>query len=385
MAKQVIYTTALMKPIAHFSHAARIGDLVHVGATAGTDANLRLAGTSPGRVDCSAQTARMLDNLETVLDLAGAKLADVVRVKTYITDVRDIPAYREVYRQRLGALAPNHVIVGAHGFPLPQAAIELDAVAVIGAKAQRIEPEAPQAHPAVMIGDTLYATALPTGGAAGAAIDAAAQTREAIAALAAALDRAGLRLADVCSVHATLADIRHQAAFEAVYREAFAAPCPARTIVAAPLEHPGHAVQLEAVAVRGGEPIGAPDATLGAASPAVRAGDVLYISGQSGVSGDGSFPAGCEAQMRAAWRKINALVTAAGFPADSIVRTNSVLVDWRDYAGFNAGYGANVRAPYPPRATVLGSLAWPAARVQTEAISHRGGADATIIQVPGVP
>jgi 2-iminobutanoate/2-iminopropanoate deaminase len=117
----------------------------------------------------------------------------------------------------------------------------------------------------------------------------------------------------------------------------------------------------------------------------VRAGDVLYISGQSGISADGSFPARCEAQTREAWRKIDALVAAAGFPADSIVRTNSVLVDWRDYAGFNAGYGANVRAPYPPRATVLGSLPSAAARVQTEAIAHRSGAEGTIIQVPGVP
>jgi 2-iminobutanoate/2-iminopropanoate deaminase len=151
--------------------------------------------------------------------------------------------------------------------------------------------------------------------------------------------------------------------------------------VAAPLQNPGSCLQIEATAVRGGgKPIGPADTALGCASPAMLAGDVLYLSGHDAPTGRH-----CEAQTQGAWGKINALVTAAGFTLDSIVRTNNVLTDWRNYAGFNAGYGANVSKPYPPRATVLGSLRDPSALVQIEAIAHRNGSDAVIVQVPGVP
>jgi 2-iminobutanoate/2-iminopropanoate deaminase len=379
MAKREIETNLLMRPIAHFSHAARVGDLIHIGATAGTDAERRLAGSSAGRVDFAAQARQMLDSLETVLRLTGARLEDVVRVKAYVVDARDIPVYRTIFGERLGGIAPNHVIVGSHGFPLPQAALEIDVVAVAGATAKRIPAASAGGHPSVLVDDTFYATALPDRG--DKPLDAAAQARTALASLKEALAAGGLSMRDVVNVHMTLSDPRHFAAVEAVYAESFAAPYPTRCIVAAPLEEPRPCLQIEATAVRGGgKPIGAAESALGCASAAMVAGDVLYLSGHSApTAGD------CEAQTRAAWDKINALVAAAGFASDSIVRTNNVLTDWRTYADFNAGYGANVTKPYPPRATVLGSLLDPAALVQVEAIAHRHGGDAVIVQVPGVP
>ena len=45
-----------------------------------------------------------------------------------------------------------------------------------------------------------------------------------------------------------------------------------------------------------------------------------------------------------------------------------------------AGYGAVVTRPYPPRATVLAALADPRACVQVEAVAHRGGGDATVLE-----
>lgn len=48
MPKDVIFTDRLMRPIAHFSHAARIGSLVHIGAVAGVFPDLRLAGGQRG-------------------------------------------------------------------------------------------------------------------------------------------------------------------------------------------------------------------------------------------------------------------------------------------------------------------------------------------------
>jgi 2-iminobutanoate/2-iminopropanoate deaminase len=321
----------------------------------------------------------MFDNLETVLRLTEARLEDVVRVKAYVVDTRDIPVYRTIFAERLGRVAPNHVIVGSHGFPLPQAALEIDVVAVAGEEIRLMPASSAEGYPSILAGETFYATALPGRG--DKAGDAAAQARTALDSLKATLAAGGLNMRDVVNVHMTLSDARHFAAVEGVYAAAFAAPYPTRCVVAAPLEDPRFCLQIEATAVRGGaRPIGAADAALGCASPAMLAGDVLYVSGHCAPAG-----ADCEAQTRGAWDKINALVAAAGFTSDSIVRTNNVLTDWRAYAGFNAGYGSNVTKPYPPRATVLGGLIDPAALVQVEAIAHRNGGEAVIVQVPGVP
>ena len=59
MPREVNYTDQLMRPNAHISHASRIDNQLHVGASAGVFPDLRLAGDVPGRVDMEAQTRRM--------------------------------------------------------------------------------------------------------------------------------------------------------------------------------------------------------------------------------------------------------------------------------------------------------------------------------------
>lgn len=381
MPKRVIETNLLMRPIAHFSHAVRVGDLIHIGATAGTDAQRRLAGATPGRVDFAAQAQQMFDNVETVLELVDARPEDVVRLKTYVTDPRDIAAYLKLYSERFGKTAADHVVVGSQGFPLPQAALEIDVVAVANAKPTRLQRPDASGRSGVLAGDTFYCSASPGHAGKAAAGRVTAQSRQVLETLQAMLGAVTFTLKDVVNIHITLSDVRHFAEFEAVYTGTFVAPYPARCIVAAPLEDVDHCLQIEAIAVRGGgRPIGSPhDAP--SASAAMLAGDTLYISGHTGAARGGDSMA----QTREAWATINNLLAAVGFTPDTILRTNNVLTDWRSYASFNAGYGANVDQPYPPRATVLGSLLDPAALVQIEAVAHRNGSNATIVQVPGFP
>ena len=72
MGRTVVATDLLMQPIAQFSFGMRAGDIVRIGATAGTDAARRLIGSSPGLVDVAAQTTQMLVNFEISLKLLGA-------------------------------------------------------------------------------------------------------------------------------------------------------------------------------------------------------------------------------------------------------------------------------------------------------------------------
>jgi 2-iminobutanoate/2-iminopropanoate deaminase len=79
--------------------------------------------------------------------------------------------------------------------------------------------------------------------------DMASQARKALENLRASLAAAGSGLEDVVKVNAYLADLADFEAYNAVYREFFAAPYPARTTVQAGLP-PGMLVEIEAVARR---------------------------------------------------------------------------------------------------------------------------------------
>jgi len=388
--KKVIFTDRLMRPIAHFSHASRVGNLVHIGAVAGVFPDLRLAGDSAGRIDVVAQIDRMFENLATELELMGARLSDVVRLKTYVAFPREIGKYNEIYCRHFSQIKPAHAVVGSWDFPLPQAAIELDAVAMIDGGAQVLEsgglPVLPGCATAgVLCGGFHYATALPVDvGGKTASQTGRGQTIASLGNLDKMLAAAELGRRDVCSIHVTLADLRDLPLVENEFRQFFGESLPTWTVVGAPLERPDFRLTIESIAAAGGgQCLGSKAAPLvaGKAAPAVVAGDTLFLGGQIGLAEGAAEPGDVERQTRTAWERLNSLIDAAGFTPESIVRTNNILTDWRDYAGFNAGYGANMPEPYVPRATVLGQLSDVRAKVQVEGIAHRNGDEAAILQV----
>ena len=362
MPKSIVTTDRLMKPIAHFSHGVRVGHMIHLGAAAGTDPQQRLAGRAPGVPDMTAQSERLFDNFEIALRLLGGELRDVVRFRAFLNDWRHLSAYDEVYRRRLGGFHASTATLGSWGFPLPHASVEAELVAVLGGAGKH------HWHTASPIDDR---------GAPSAGFDAGTQTRHALRRLATALEATGLGPRDVVMVNVSLADMRHYTAFEAAYAGFFPPPYPARTVVATSLRYPAQLVEIESIAVAGGgRPVDGGLTAPPGVSPAMLAGEELYIGGQLGVAADGSLYADAEQQTRAAWTRVQALLEGAGMTLADVVRTSNVLTDWRNYAPYNAGYGAFVAAPYPPRATVLGSLVDPRALVQIEAVAHPAGRDA---------
>ncbi len=389
MPRSIVATDALMQPIAQFSFGLRAGDLIYIGATAGTDAARRLAGSTSGLVDTPAQARRMFSNLDLSLKLLGGSIEDIVRLKSYLTDWRDLPGYQKETAEYFRSRVVCRSTVGTPGFPLPQATVEAEVLAVAGRKpgptvpiADGETPPPPEAG-AVMAGDRHCCTATPVdsrGNVAAGGI--ASQAGLALRNLAQTLSASGLSLSEVVMLEVTLSDIRLYPEFDETFRRFFDAPYPACSIQAASLEHSDMLLQIESSAVKGGgRPIygrGQPNC-LAAASPGMLAGDCLYVSGQVGISHDGSFAAGVQAQTEAAWARIHAILDEAGMQPDDVIHTTNKLIDWRHYAGFNAGFAAYVSPPYPPRATVLAGLVDPRALVQIEALAHRKGRDAAVI------
>ena len=73
------------------------------------------------------QTRQALANVESRLAEAGCSLADVFKVTTFITDISNVPAYNEVYREVFTEPYPARTTVQA-GLP-DELLIEIEALA----------------------------------------------------------------------------------------------------------------------------------------------------------------------------------------------------------------------------------------------------------------
>jgi 2-iminobutanoate/2-iminopropanoate deaminase len=115
-------------------------------------------------------------------------------------------------------------------------------------------------------------------------------------------------------------------------------------------------------------------AAIGPYSQAVRAGGLLFVSGQipldpeSGeiVNGDVS------AQTHRVMRSLGAILEAAGAGFDDVVRTTIFLTDLGDFARVNEVYGSYFTAPAPTRATVQVAALPKGVSVEIDAIAHLG-------------
>jgi 2-iminobutanoate/2-iminopropanoate deaminase len=112
-------------------------------------------------------------------------------------------------------------------------------------------------------------------------------------------------------------------------------------------------------------------AAIGPYSPAVRAGGLLFVSGQIPIDpASGQLVAGdVGAQTRRVLDNVGALLGAAGLDFSAVVRTTVFLTDLNDFAAMNEVYGAFFRPPYPARATVQVARLPRDARVEIDAIA----------------
>src|SRR5215212_4715770 len=116
-------------------------------------------------------------------------------------------------------------------------------------------------------------------------------------------------------------------------------------------------------------PTGAP--AIGPYSPAIRAGNLLFLSGQIPIDpATSNLVAGdISAQTEQVMRNIASLLKAAGAGFEHVVRTTVYLADMSDFGAMNAVYGRFVVDPPPARATVQVARLPRDARVEIDAIA----------------
>ena len=109
-------------------------------------------------------------------------------------------------------------------------------------------------------------------------------------------------------------------------------------------------------------------------SQAIRAGGLVFVSGQVALTPGAGEPAGTDVgeQTEQVFANLRAILEEAGSGLDRLVKTTVYLTDLGDFAGMNEVYARQVGDTPPARATIEVSALPSGAKVEIEAIALAG-------------
>lgn len=250
-----------------------VGDLLFLRGFTAQNAH----GDLVGRGDMRAQTAQTFHNMAVVLREAGGSPADLVQTHVTLTDWHAYRDYNAEYERHVRPPFPTRTTLQG-GLGREGLLIEIESTAALGLprltiraaetqagrtessrrddviSSDRLAPSASSYAHGVRVGDLMFVSGQvgvdATGNFAGPG-DIGAQTRQALSNVQTILRLADLDMDDVVKTTVMLTDWRHYDTYNAVYREFFTAPYPARSTVGGGLSRQGALLEIETIAVAG--------------------------------------------------------------------------------------------------------------------------------------
>ena len=111
-----------------YSYGVRTGDILWISGQVALSPEGEIVGVG----DVTRQAEQVFGNLASILEAAGASLADVVATTTYTTDRAHTLAVNDVRRARLtGACPPTSTLLIVAGLARPEFLVEISAIAVV--------------------------------------------------------------------------------------------------------------------------------------------------------------------------------------------------------------------------------------------------------------
>jgi 2-iminobutanoate/2-iminopropanoate deaminase len=122
----------LSKPTG-YTHIVEVngpGKTIYISGQIALDKDGKVVGAG----DMKGQAEQVFKNLQAALDAAGAKFSDVVKMNTYITDMAQAPAVREVRARYFGDTAPASTLVQVVHLARPEFMLEIEVIAAVPAR-----------------------------------------------------------------------------------------------------------------------------------------------------------------------------------------------------------------------------------------------------------
>ena len=122
-----IKSGAPWEPVMGYCRAVRAGRTVAVSGSAAIDADGQLVGAG----DMYEQSRQCIRVISKALEAAGCTLEDVVRTRTYVTDIDQWEAVAKAHSQAFGAAPPATTLVEVTRLINPAMLVEIEADAIV--------------------------------------------------------------------------------------------------------------------------------------------------------------------------------------------------------------------------------------------------------------
>ncbi len=347
------------KPTGLFAPGVMVGKTVYI------------AGKGDYRPDAAFpdKVTNCLNEIRKTLQVAGLDMEHVVKSFVYLEDHDKFAEFNKAYAEFFKKDPPARTTLGVAEVP-GESRVEITCIAYsdpAGRKRIGDPPTGLPFSPGILAGDTLYISGkgdqLPDGSH---PANFEAQVRQAMRNVETTLKQAGLDFRHVVMSHVFLDKAANLEAANKVYGEFFKeGDEPACATVLVDWIPGGSHVEVTCIAttdlaarkvVRPASIKLGPAGTTVKASPAVWAGNTLYLSGLAGVKKEGTLAAGLGEQVHQMARNHVEVLDAAGLKLEDIVSGHVYLRDMKDYQDMNAIYrqyfskGPGVRTCLMPKA-----------------------------------
>jgi len=121
--KKVIHSENAPEPVGPYSQALQVNKFLFVSGQVATD-------PKEGRIvtkGIRAQTARVMENIEAILEAAGYSLSDVVQSNVYLSSMALFSEFNNEYAKYFGKVFPARATGGIE--LMPGALVEISVVA----------------------------------------------------------------------------------------------------------------------------------------------------------------------------------------------------------------------------------------------------------------
>ena len=105
----------------------KVGDTVYTSGLVASDSDGNVIGE-----DVYTQSSQVFKNIEDLLAVAGATMADVIKINTFLTDMSQYGEFSKARNEAFPAGVPASASYTTLALVLPSLLVEVEAIAIIG-------------------------------------------------------------------------------------------------------------------------------------------------------------------------------------------------------------------------------------------------------------